>query len=291
MVFPSRISVLLLRLMGHNIGKNAYISPFSFISSRKIDIGNDSELRFFTFINCNNFKIGNNTIISYGVQIKGDKSFSTGDNCFVGTRSILHCDEDIVMGFYSAIGIKNLIYTHSSFLPSSMGYPVKVEPVFIGDFVWLSMNVSVLAGAKIGSNCIIGPGVIINSLIPDHTIIEQNPTTYRKFNKKNFQNLLKGKTENIFNDIITSFLKSNNFKYELRDNFIEFIYHNKPYKYKLDLNGERFIVNFCDFSDKVITSYDFDNFYCENSNNKLHKDLLFFLRRQYGVTLRTNYDV
>ena len=289
-VFPSFLSVFYLRLLGFKIGVNVKISPFCLIFADKIEIGNNSELRSFVFIKCEKFKVGRNTIISYGVQIKGEKSFVTGDNCFVGTQSILHCDEDINLGFYSAIGIKNLIYTHSSFLPASMGYPVKFKPISIGDFVWLSMNVSVLAGAEIGSNCIIGPGVVINSVISNHTIIEQNTSSYKIFKKENFQNLLKNKVEILFSDFFCSFLKSKDIQYVTCDNIIEFSYNKISYKYFLNSLEGKFLVIFSNLSGNVISCYDFDNFYCDNHNSKLHKDLLFFLRRQYGITLRTNYN-
>ncbi len=43
-------------------------------------------------------------------------------------------------------------------------------PISIGDNCWIAGNVTILAGAKIGSGCVIGAGAVVTGEIPDNYI-------------------------------------------------------------------------------------------------------------------------
>lgn len=50
------------------------------------------------------------------------------------------------------------------------------DDVIIGDHVWIACNVSILKGAKVGNNCIVGAhSVISKESIPDGTLVAGNP--------------------------------------------------------------------------------------------------------------------
>jgi acetyltransferase-like isoleucine patch superfamily enzyme len=87
--------------------------------------------------------IGDNSIISFGTQIKGEKSFSTKGNNFVGVHCLINCDEDVKLGFYSGLGPRCNVYSHGSFLPVIKGYPAKFETVVLEDYVWVGMAVTI----------------------------------------------------------------------------------------------------------------------------------------------------
>ena len=53
--------------------------------------------------------------------------------------------------------------------------PEKSEPVEIGDYVWLTSDVTVLGGVHIGSHSVIGAGSIVTTDIPDHTFAAGRP--------------------------------------------------------------------------------------------------------------------
>ncbi len=51
----------------------------------------------------------------------------------------------------------------------------KSEPIEIGDYVWLTSDVTVLGGVKIGSHTVIGAGSLVTTDIPDHCFAAGRP--------------------------------------------------------------------------------------------------------------------
>ena len=76
-VLPSGLTKLLFQLAGHEVGKNAHLSLFSYIHAHEIKIGNDVDIRPLVFIRVGSLHVGHNSIISFGAQIKGRKGFFT----------------------------------------------------------------------------------------------------------------------------------------------------------------------------------------------------------------------
>ncbi len=67
-------------------------------------------------------------------------------------------------------------------------------PVTIGDNCWIAGNVTILAGAEIGSGCVIGAGSVVAGKIPANTLAYGNPCRpVREITEKDalkFKNLL-----------------------------------------------------------------------------------------------------
>jgi maltose O-acetyltransferase len=47
--------------------------------------------------------------------------------------------------------------------------------ISIGNDVWVGGNVSILPGVKVGNNCVIGAGSVVNRDIPDNSVAVGNP--------------------------------------------------------------------------------------------------------------------
>lgn len=282
---PSSVTCVIFRLLGHKIGRNVKLPVFSYIYAEEIYIGNDVDIRQLVLISVFKLSIGNNAIISFGTQIKGDGNFSSGDNSFIGAQCVVHCDEDVKIGFYSGLGPRCTVYTHGSFLPVTDGYPVKFEKVVLEDYVWTGMVVTILPGVYIESNCIINPGVVLKSRIKSGTFVECSPTAFRELN---LNRLLKfSKKTNLYyhEQILNGFLTSHQIKYKHNETDNSFVAGNKyVFRYFPEDNIIVLIYN----KNKKIT-YDLKNYYTDYSNLKIHKDFLYFLRRRFGLTLRTNY--
>ncbi|MCC2876636.1 hypothetical protein LK536_10170 [Lachnoclostridium pacaense] len=57
-----------------------------------------------------------------------------------------------------------------SFYVNSNFTVLDVCRVTIGDNCWIAGNVTILAGSKIGSGCVIGVGSVVSGEIPDHSV-------------------------------------------------------------------------------------------------------------------------
>ena len=284
-LLPSRVTCLLYRMVGYKIGRNVRIPIFSYVYADKIELGNDVDIRHFVFISVSGLSIGNNAIISFGTQIKGEKNFSAGDNSFIGTHCIIHCEENVTLGFYSGLGPRCTVYTHGSFLPVNKGYPARFEEVVLEDYVWTGMTVTMLPGAYIESNCIINPGVVISSRIKSNTIVQFNQSALSLLSLTRLQRILKKNNTHYHEHILRDFLEYYQLKYthdEMNNSFK--INGQFEFKYFPDDNKIKLIYS----SEKEIT-YDLENYYTDYSTRDIHKKFLFFLRRRFGLSLRTVY--
>lgn len=284
-LLPSAVTCAIYRMLGHKIGKNTKIPVFSFVYADEIEIGNDVDIRPLVFIMLKRLCIGNNSIISYGVQIKGNKSFVTRDNCMVGVNSVINCEDDVYIGFYSCFGPKCTVYTHGSFLPVTQGYPAKFEKVVLEDYVWTGMNVTYMPGAYVESDCIINPGVIIKSKIKSGSIVEVNPGVLRVLDLNRLRKFQKKNDLEICEKILVEFFEYSGMNYS-QDNVNKQFYADKKHLFKYFSEENR--IELC-YGKKVKILYDLQNFYTDDSRLKIHKEFLFFLRRRFGITLRTKY--
>lgn len=79
--------------------------------------------------------------------------------------------EFIKIGNYVDIGPKVAIVTHdSSYRCASLGNPLRIDNVIIGDNVYLGTGVIILAGVNIGDHSIIGAGAVVNKDIPSRSV-------------------------------------------------------------------------------------------------------------------------
>jgi len=283
-LMPSFITCFVFRLMGHQIGKNSKIRILSYIYADKIAIGNDVEIRSFVFIQVNTLTLGHNTVISFGTQIKGDQSFTAKGCNFIGLHCLINCEDNVSLGFYSGLGPRSTIYTHGSFLPITLGYPAKFEPVVIEDYVWVGMAVTILPGTHIESNCIINPGVMLKSRIRANSLIEFKSATFSVMKLNQLQAFLKQLPASQLSTIIENFLI-----YE----HMEYTHHKEDNRFS---SGKTCVFRY--FSETGIIelfvknkkiTYDMTRFSTDFSTSVLHKRFLFFLRRRCGIILQTRY--
>lgn len=283
---PSFATRALYRLVGHKIGKNARLPFLSYIHAEHIDIGNDVDIREFVFIRVGKLSIGNNTIVSFGTQIKGNKTFLSKGNNFIGAHCLINCEEDVTLGFYSGLGPRCTVYTHGSFLPVTKGYPAKFEKIVLEDYVWIAMAVTILPGTHIESNCIINPGVVLKSKIKSNSLIEIKPAVFSTVDLNKLQKFMTKNNLQQMRNIISGF--SNYFQMDLTHNEEDNSFSSKEnyiFRYFPEKNAIELTF---DIKEKI--TYDLENFRTDYSKREEHRKFLFFLRRRCGITLQTNYD-
>ncbi|MGA2531547.1 MAG: hypothetical protein ABSG19_00780 [Candidatus Aminicenantales bacterium] len=282
---PSSPTRFLYRLCGYRIGRNVRIPIMTYVHADEISLGNDISIRRLVYINVHKLSMGANAIISYGTQIKGKASFSCKDNSFFGIHCIIHCAEDVSLGFYSGLGPRCTVYTHGSFLPVTMGYPAKFAPVVIDDFVWIAMAVTIMPGAHIERNCIINPGVVVQGHVRPNSIIQQDPDQYTTHDLVRLQRISKKSVTYYHDKIISSFLDARSipFQHE-KDSGRYTLPDDRAFCSLPDTNTIELVMK----GNKKI-SYDLEHFYTDFSRDPLHRDFLDFIRLHFGITLRTQY--
>lgn len=126
------------------------------------------------------------------LEIKGDLEIGPGVRIMVGNGGCLTIGgklKETASGFTENVKIMckrhiqigvDLICAWNVFITDSDWHQVKEQnddhPVIIGDHVWITPNVSILKGTKIGDNCIIcNSSVVVKGEFPNSSLIAGNP--------------------------------------------------------------------------------------------------------------------
>jgi len=282
---PSWLTRPLYRLIGHRVGRNTKLPLFSFVCAQQIDLGNDVDIRPFVFISVSSLTIGSNTIVSFGAQIKGDKGFYAGDNCFIGPQCIIHCDEDVRFGFYAGIGPRCMIYTHGSFLPVTLGYPAVFAEVVLEDFVWTAMGVSFLPGAHVERNCLINPGVIVSGRIKTGTRLQMDSDSMKQIELGRLLTFSRRPPAHYHQAIIRGFLAASELKWDESDEGTVFRWNGSSEFRSIPSSNT---IEFRERGERI-ASYDLEGFQVSDSSHHTHRRFLTYVRRRFGLTLRTIY--
>lgn len=118
-----------------------------------------------------------------GIDFRPPINLDYGIGLKIGDRTFINKDFLIVGGGYITIGEDCLIGPRCSIYTPDHAFAVKprlegwehTTPVTIGNNVWLGGNVTVLPGATIGDNTIIGAGSVVAGEIPANKIAVGNP--------------------------------------------------------------------------------------------------------------------
>lgn len=192
-LLPSWLKILVYRLRGYKIGKGVSLGLGCVVCGEAVEIGDYTSVGFFTiirgkkisigpyvsigattFLDTPNIEIGEGTKINEQVFVGGlqwpDSKFVLGKNCQIMQMSFINPAVSVVMGDESGCGGHSLIFGHSSWLSVFDGYPMKTEPIELGNNVSLTWRTFVLPGVKIGDGTIVGPNSLVNSDIPEKSM-------------------------------------------------------------------------------------------------------------------------
>ena len=163
---PSFLRVLLLRMLGHKIGRNVRISILTVLHAPKIEIGADVRIGPFNIIKCGDeVKIGFRSGISFLVIIYGRGSFHLGARSYVSVKTFIDTTGGVEIGDYSGTGPGTMIFSHAAFLPPTRGFPRVIKKTTIGNYVWLGGLNFVTAGSVIGDHVMSLPGSVISKQV------------------------------------------------------------------------------------------------------------------------------
>lgn len=122
------------------------------------------------------FQWGANSSVYDDSLIFGDVSL--GDNCWVGPFTILDGNaHPVVIGDWTSIGTGTHIYTHHTIDQALSGGKIEpaTAPVSIGECCFISPQVMIAPGSKIGNSCFVTAQSYVEGSFPDFAIISGNP--------------------------------------------------------------------------------------------------------------------
>ena len=196
---PSPLKVLLYRLRGYRIGKGVKIGLgsivmgedvqigdhtsigfFDIIRGRRIDIGSHVSVGSASYIRTSDIELGDGAVLTEQVFIGGQQEmegskFKLGRNAIVMYLTFINTFRPVTIGDDSGIGGHCIIVSHGTWSNAFDGYPVKFEPVEIGERVWLPWRVFVMPGARIGDGCVIGANSLVSGEIPPYSLAVGSP--------------------------------------------------------------------------------------------------------------------
>lgn len=285
-LLPSGPSRVIYRLAGYSIGRNVKLPWLSYVFAEEISLGDDVDIRPLVFINVRRLELGRCTIVSFGVQIVGENDFATGDNCFIGAHSIVHCDEKVRFGFYSGIGPRCMVYTHGSFLPVTLGYPASFAEVVLEDFVWTAMGVMFLPGAHVESECIVNPGVVVSGRVRRGTRLQFGKDSFAQLEQSRLLRFARRPVAYYHHAIIEGFFATLGNTCESipsgvgyrTSSGVELRTYPETDRLELWRGGVR------------VATYWLSDYFADASTDHVHRAFLQFLRRRFGLTLRTRYS-
>ena len=160
---PSFLRVLLLRMLGHKIGRNVHISILTILHAPKIEIGDDVRIGPFNIVKCGDeVKIGFSSGISFLVIIYGRGFFHLGARSYISVKTFIDTTGGVEIGDYTGTGPGTMIFSHAIFLPPTKGFPRVIKKTTIGNYVWLGGLNFVTAGSVIGDHVMSLPGSVIS---------------------------------------------------------------------------------------------------------------------------------
>jgi len=99
-----------------------------------------------------------------------------GDHAGFNSGVEVYAEELIEIGDYTMAGSNVTIYD-TNFHPLEEVVGIKQAPVKIGYNVWLARGATVLPGATIGDQAVVGAGAVVSGDVPPRTLVAGNPAT------------------------------------------------------------------------------------------------------------------
>ncbi len=122
---------------------------------------------------------GRDVDIGPGVSIRAPERMKIGDSVFIGRDCWIDAIGGLQLGSHCALAAHVTILTLDHHFRGAESIPWGearlIEPVVLGDYVWVGMNASILPGVTIGEGAIVGLGTVVARDVPVRAIVVGNP--------------------------------------------------------------------------------------------------------------------
>ena len=156
-----------------------FINPIFFFKNR----GKKAKIRQHTIMNIspiNPFSLGNYSVIEYFSLIdNGVGAVHIGNNTRIGFRiGPVQIGNNTILAQNVVVSGLNHKYDNPDIPIRMQG--VSVNPIIIGDEVWIGANSIITSGVHIGKHSIIAGGSVVTKDVPSYCIVAGNPAKIMK---------------------------------------------------------------------------------------------------------------
>jgi len=141
-------------------------------SKNKLSFGNNVKIGAYSWISCTSH------FSKYGEGITIGNNSAFGKFTEFGAAGGIQIGSDVIAGSYISFHSENHVFQDPSRLIRDQG--VTSKGILIGNNVWIGAKVTFLDGSKIGNNCVIAAGAVVNGEFPDNTVIGGVPAKILK---------------------------------------------------------------------------------------------------------------
>lgn len=110
------------------------------------------------------------------IRVRKNALLIIGDNVSIAENCQITVREKVYIGDKCQIAPNVQMYDHDHDFRAVGGLAAmrfKTAPIEIGQNVWVGANVVILRGTKIGDNCVIAAGSVVNGVVPPNTVFIQ----------------------------------------------------------------------------------------------------------------------
>lgn len=107
------------------------------------------------------------------LRIREKAKLDIGKEVYFNNACVLTCRKYIKIGNNTSFAPNVIIFDHNhDYKNKDVSYNNNYicNDIIIGDNVWVGANTVILAGTKIGNNCVIGAGSVVKGEIPTNTL-------------------------------------------------------------------------------------------------------------------------
>lgn len=125
-----------------------------------------------------------------GEDVNIEKGAKFGTETEIGSRSGIGVNSKlygkVIIGDDVMMGPECYIYTYNhrterTDTPMNQQGIAEINPVKIGNDVWIGSRVTILPGVKIGNGAIIGASAVVTKDVPDYAVVGGNPAKILKY--------------------------------------------------------------------------------------------------------------
>lgn len=120
-------------------------------------------------------ELGPKTLLFPYVLIQGSGKFSLGDRSFIGSFSVIGCNERVEIGksvmIAQNVSIRDTDHGFEDLQVPMIDQGIRTAPVIIRDNVWIGHGAVITKGITIGSGAIIAANAVVTKDVPENAIV------------------------------------------------------------------------------------------------------------------------